>query len=94
MSRVNEWLERSMSAGGKLMLEEQELGPEFFDLSSRIAGECMQKFVNYGQQLAIVISDPNSYSPSFRDLAREHQDHSAVRFFTSSAEAQEWLAIE
>ena len=30
------------------------LDPAFFDLSSGLAGEFVQKFVNYGQRLAIV----------------------------------------
>jgi hypothetical protein len=48
----------------------QRLDPAFFDLSSGVAGEFVQKFVNYGQRLAIVgeIPDP---SAALRDFVRE-----------------------
>ena len=89
---IDELLARSFDSGGQLLVSEAELGTEFFDLSSGIAGELMQKLVNYGQSLAVVVSDPSQYSSSFQDLVLEHQHHPTIRFFTSKDAAKSWLA--
>lgn len=49
------------------------LGPGFLTLSTRIAGEVIQKFVNYGFQVAFVgdISEATSASDALRDFVRE-----------------------
>lgn len=77
---------------GGLLLSESNVCPEFFDLSSGLAGEMMQKFVNYGIQLAIVVAAPEDHGERFCELVREHRKHPTVRFFVSEAEAREWLA--
>ncbi len=46
------------------------LDPAFFDLSSGVAGDFVQKFVNYGQRLAIVGEIP-APSAALRDFVRE-----------------------
>ena len=59
------------------------LDPEFFTLSSGIAGEFVQKFVNYKQRLAVVgdISDRLEQSDALRDFVRESNRgrHALVR---------------
>ena len=49
------------------------LAPDFFRLSTRIAGEFIQKFVNYGHRLAILgdISAHVEKSDALRDFVRE-----------------------
>lgn len=89
---VDEFLGKSFSQGGQLLLREAELGRDFFDLSSGFAGELMQKFVNYDQRLAIIVEDASKYSTSFQDLAREHSDHPNIRFFANEAAAEDFLA--
>ena len=37
-----------------LLLEQQHLLPEFFDLKTGIAGEILQKYTNYGMKLVII----------------------------------------
>jgi hypothetical protein len=56
-----------------VVLPVSRLDDAFFDLSTRIAGEFFQKFVNYGVRLAIVgdISDRIAASGSLRDLVYE-----------------------
>lgn len=76
---------------GSLLLSEANLGPRFFDLRSRLAGELMQKCVNYRIPLAIVVPAPEAYGERFIELVREHRQHHAVRFFASQSEAAEWL---
>ncbi|HMN46270.1 MAG TPA: DUF4180 domain-containing protein [Povalibacter sp.] len=76
---------------GGLVLYESSLGPEFFDLRTGIAGEMMQKFVNYRIPLAIVLAAPEGHGERFCELVREHRNHPLVRFFLSRAEAGEWV---
>ena len=49
------------------------LDPAFFTLSSGVAGEFVQKFVNYKQRLAVVrdISEQLEHSDALRDFVRE-----------------------
>ena len=86
-------LSASLEQGG-LILTEQQLGEDFFNLRTGLAGELFQKFVNYRARLAIVIPEPGKYGQRFAELAYEHRRHAAVRFFTSVEDAQRWIQIE
>src|SRR5687768_10403451 len=72
-------------------MHESNLGQEFFDLRSGLAGELFQKSMNYRTPLAIVISDPKKHGDRFSELAHEHRRHPFVRFFPSKTEARAWL---
>ena len=74
-----------------LILTEADVAPEFFDLKTGLAGEVMQKFVNYRQRVAIVVPDLSPYGERVRELAREHASHSIIRFVRSREEADTWL---
>lgn len=87
---VRSLLEESFSGPG-LILMEHDLGADFFNLRSGIAGELFQLFTNYGQKLALVIPDPGIYSKSFADLAVEHSKHRQIRFFDDPGKARQWL---
>jgi hypothetical protein len=87
---VSAALARGLQQGG-LVLEEAELGPEFFDLRTGLAGELFQKFVNYRAPLAIVIPDPRLHGERFSELAHEHRRHPTVRIFPDRASAEDWL---
>lgn len=75
-----------------LTLGERELGPEFFDLRSGLAGELFQKVTTYHLRLAIVLPDPGRYGERFGELAYEHRRHHGIRFFRTEGEARAWLA--
>jgi hypothetical protein len=81
----------AMERGG-LLLDETQLGPDFFDLSTGLAGQVFQKFTNYRVRLAIVVAEPKVYGSRFRELAYEHRTHNSVRFFGSEQLARQWLA--
>ncbi|HUQ10545.1 MAG TPA: DUF4180 domain-containing protein [Steroidobacteraceae bacterium] len=85
----------ALSAGmdqGGLLIDEAELGPDFFDLRTGLAGEVLQKFTNYRVRLAIVVADPPAYGSRFSELVHEHRTHNAVRFFATEQLARRWLA--
>jgi hypothetical protein len=76
----------------KLIFHEKNIGPDFFDLKSRLAGEILQKFSNYRVQLAIV-TDPSKFtSKSMQDFIRESNKMGRVFFVTSLDEAIKKLA--
>ena len=75
-----------------LILTENELAPEFFNLRSGLAGELFQKFINYKLRVAIVLADPDAYGERFSELAYEHRSHNMIRFVSSQDEAYKWLA--
>jgi len=74
-----------------LILTENDLPHEFFDLRSGFAGELFQKFTNYQLRVAIVLPDPNLYGERFSELAYEHRFHNGIRFVSSIDKAKSWL---
>jgi hypothetical protein len=80
----------SLERGG-LILAEEDLCAEFFDLRTRLAGEVFQKFSNYRARLALVVPNPGAHGERFAELAFEHRTHPHVRIFASAHEAKGWL---
>jgi hypothetical protein len=87
---ISDALRGSLEHGG-LLLAEDDLGPQFYDLQTGLAGELFQKVVNYRGRVAIVIRDARVHGDRFAELAYEHRQHPAVRFFAERAPALEWL---
>ncbi len=81
---------KGMEEGG-LIISEEDLSPIFFDLRSGLAGELLQKFVNYRVPLALVVKDPFAHNQRFGELARELQKHSTVRVFPALEAATAWM---
>lgn len=90
LSDISDVLQACMGSHG-LILTENDLAPEFFDLRSGLAGELFQKFINYRLRVAIVLPHPEEYGERFGELAYEHASHSLIRFVRSSDEAKAWL---
>jgi hypothetical protein len=74
-----------------IILSEDDLAREFFDLRTGLAGELFQKCVNYGIRLAIVLPDPEAHGERISELAYEHRSNSLIRFVHSKNEAETWL---
>jgi hypothetical protein len=76
------------------ILPAERLGDGFFTLSTRIAGEVIQKFVNYQIGLAIVgdISAHLAASGSLRDFVHESNRGRHVWFVADLAELEARLA--
>ena len=70
-----------------LVVPVERLAPECFLLSTGLAGEVLQKFVNYGYQVAIV-GDIEAYlaaSSALRDFVRESNSGRHVWFLPDRA---------
>jgi len=74
-----------------LVITERELAAEFFDLRTGLAGEVIQKFVNYRKRVAVVVADLAAHGDRFSELAREHRHHDLIRFVSTTAEGVAWL---
>ena len=79
-------------AGTKnIVLAKQQITPDFFILSTGLAGEILQKIINYGGRLA-VYGDFSSYtSKPLHDFMYESNQGKDVSFVSTEEEAVERL---
>jgi hypothetical protein len=76
----------------RIILRKELLAETFFDLSSRIAGEILQKVSNYGMQLAIVGDFTKYMSKSLRDFIYESNITGQVVFVATVEKALDRLS--
>lgn len=85
----------ALSVGAQAVaLPVARLDPRFLDLSTRVAGEMLQKLVNYGLHVAIVgdISAAVAQSAALRDFVRESNRGRHVWFVADLRELEARLA--
>jgi hypothetical protein len=71
----------------KIIVHKENITPDFFDLSTGVAGEILQKFSNYRVQLAIVGDFTPYSSKSIKDFIYESNKKQQINFLDSSADA-------
>lgn len=74
-----------------VILRKEQLDESFFRLSSGLAGEVLQKFVNYQMRLVIVGDFSHYTSKPLRDFIYESNQGTHVGFFSSEEEGLAWL---
>ena len=74
-----------------LMIHYEALAAEFFQLSTKAAGDILQKFINYNIKTAAVIPKDISQKGRFREMALETNQGNHFRIFDTLAEAEKWL---
>lgn len=74
-----------------VLLDETCLPPAFFDLSTRFAGEFLQKLMNYHLHVALVVRDPDAHSATFQQFFAEARHGRSFRTFDDEAGAVRWL---
>lgn len=74
-----------------LILPKASLSEDFFRLSTGLAGEVLQKFVNYGMRVAILGDFSGYTSKPLQDFIRESNRGKTVFFLSTEAEALEKL---
>ncbi len=79
------------SGASKIIIREEQMNPAFFDLSTKIAGEVLQKFSNYRSQLAIVGNFNKYESNSLKDFIYESNKSGRIFFVATEDEAKEVL---
>lgn len=75
-----------------MALNKEALDGRFFVLSTRLAGEILQKFVNYQMKLAIVGDFSGYTSKPLQDFIRESNAGNHVFFVSTEEEAIKRLA--
>jgi hypothetical protein len=78
----------------RLLLHAGNLPTGFFDISSGVAGETLQKFANYRIKAAIVMDKDIKTSTLFSQMAGEINRSVGVRFCGNEHEALAWLKRE
>ena len=74
-----------------IILHRNNFTPSFFDLSTGIAGEILQKFSNYRVRLAIIGDFTEEASSSLREFIRESNRTGRIVFVNSIDEALDKL---
>ena len=74
-----------------LILDEDDLSADFFDLRTGLLGELFQKLTNYQVMTALVVPDTARYGERLSELAFEHATHNLIRFVDSPEAANAWL---
>lgn len=76
----------------KVILHQRNITLDFFDLKTRLAGEILQKVINYRMQLAIVGEFKNVQSDSLRAFMTESNRGRQI-FFTNTVEAAKQILL-
>jgi len=71
----------------RIVINKEAICEEFFDLSTRLAGEILQKFVNYHIKIAIVGDFSKYTSKSLRDFIYESNYGKHVFFLPDEMQA-------
>jgi hypothetical protein len=94
-SEVQDMLDVMGDAGAngcdRIIINEENLHPDFFKLHTGLAGEILQKFSTYSVKLAIVGDFSKYKSKSLQDFIRESNRGNRVFFVNSHDEATKKL---
>ena len=82
-------------AGTKnIVISRSQIAEEFFHLSTGLAGEILQKYINYGGRIAIYGNDLHSASEPLKDFIYESNKWKSVFFVSTREEAVDMLTRE
>ena len=75
----------------QMIIHEKNIVPDFFDLKTKIAGEILQKFIQYQMPLIIVGNFSKYDSKSLNDFIFESNKGKNINFVSSQSEALKLL---
>lgn len=75
----------------RILLHAENLSPDFFELTTGLAGAVFQKFSNYSIRAALLVDPRKIRSRRFRELMMECGRGGDIRFFEDREAAQRWL---
>ena len=75
----------------RILLDEEHLHPDFFDLSTGLAGAILLKLSTYHVKTAVVADLGGIKSPRFQELIWESNKGDQLRFFKDMKQAEKWL---
>lgn len=74
-----------------LMIHYATLSEDFFSLKTKVAGNIIQKLINYNIKTAAVIPKEIMENGRFREMALEMNKGNHFRMYESREEAEKWL---
>lgn len=74
-----------------LMIHFAALSEDFFKLKAKVAGNIIQKFVNYGIKTATIVPEEIMQKGRFKEMALETNKGNHFRLYESKEEAEKWL---
>lgn len=74
-----------------LMIHHAILSEDFFQLKTNLAGNMIQKFINYGIKAATIVPPETIQKGRFKEMAMEMNKGGHFRLYESKEEAEEWL---
>jgi len=74
-----------------ILLDENNLSSDFFNLRTGLAGAAMQKFANYQAKVAILLPPKSEKSVRFKELMYEMSGSNHFRFYDNREDAEVWL---
>ncbi len=74
-----------------LMIHYETLSEDFFKLKTKVAGNIIQKFVNYGIKAAAIVPKETIQKGRFKEMALETNKGNHFRLYESKEEAEKWL---
>ncbi|MBP7401243.1 MAG: DUF4180 domain-containing protein [Clostridia bacterium] len=75
----------------RLLVHDAALGDAFYQLKTKVAGAVIQKMVNYGIRMAVVIGDTPRGTAHFHEMQREANQGPHFRVFGDVEAASRWL---
>lgn len=87
-------VKKEMVGINKIILHRENINSDFFELSTGLAGDIFQKFINYHIQLAIVGDFSDIKSESFNALIRESNRGRNIFFVKNLDEAKNVLIMD
>lgn len=74
-----------------LMIHHANLSEDFFKLKTKVAGDIIQKFINYNIKAAIIVPQKTIQKGRFKEMAMETNKGNHFRLYESEQEAEKWL---
>jgi DNA-binding PadR family transcriptional regulator len=74
-----------------VMLHSEVLAEDFYKLRTGLAGQVLQKFMNYRIKVAVIITDDQKIKGKFKELIAEANKRNDFRVFNNIVEAENWL---
>lgn len=73
------------------MIHYVALSEDFFKLKTKVAGNIIQKFINYAIKVAIIVPQETIQKGRFNEMAMETNKGNHFRLYESKEEAEKWL---
>ncbi len=74
-----------------ILLHDEAISGDFFKLGTGLAGQVLQKFINYHIKTAVIINDEQKIKGKFKELLAESNKGNDFRVFGNINEAENWL---